>query len=972
MEEVLNQIDELSIARAVTCSPEQVSNTILSSNNNLTVLTQNIRSISANFSQFLVLLTRMGIGMDVIVLTECWLLSNPLIPSLEGYSHWLSTNNTLQNDGVVVYVKNSLSNVVTMSFDLLDANNVIIRLGQHTVIMAIYRSPSFQDTTNFLCSLDNILTKLSSFKNIIVVGDININIANSHDEKACKYLDLLAFHGLLPGHSILTRVDSCLDHIMLKTCSPAVTMVVDSVITDHHPVLLALSTKKSSNSKSKRININYSKLASEISNIDFTSLFESSDPDFAASYLINILKQCINSSSKLISISCRRRPLKPWITPGLVRCMQNRDNMHKSLKLNPNNESLKITYIRYRNYLCNLIKKLKRQHDKEEIRKAGSNSKKLWEAIRRATDMNKQTNQSESLLSIKPTPGESVNFVNEYFSGVGATLASKITPNSPSLILPTTAILNSFVLSSVDEIEICSIIDSLKADATPGWDNISSKLLKKFKKQLAPAITHICNLCIKKGYFPKSFKIAVIHPILKSGDSDLVDNYRPISILTALSKIMERIIHNALIKYLERNSVLSKNQFGFRHNSSTSEAVNSVVSSVAQALDSKLKCVVLFLDFKKAFDTVSVPLLITKLERIGIRGTQLNLFREYLTDRVQRVKIGMYTSSDQSVNYGVPQGSILGPCLFLIYMNDLCNLPLLNGKIVSFADDTALVFTGTNWSETFRSAQTGLDCVKMWLNDNYLTLNVTKTNYIAFTIRNVNRPNPVEHCLIAHCHKSSQCNDNSCQCPNLKSVSTTKYLGITIDQHLSFESHIVLLAKRTRKLIYIFKKLRYVADAKVLRMTYLALCQSIIAYCITSWGGASKSHILLLERAQRAVLKVCTFKPFRYPTSDLYKLCGVLTVRQLFILATVMLQHSRLPYVPQPEIRNRRLRLPLPDVETQFVKKFFHYLGPYLYKKIHSITNIYSLNKFNCKKTVSVWLQTLTYDETEDLMISLS
>lgn len=155
-------------------------------------------------------------------------------------------------------------------------------------------------------------------------------------------------------------------------------------------------------------------------------------------------------------------------------------------------------------------------------------------------------------------------------------------------------------------------------------------------------------------------------------------------------------------------------------------------------------------------------------------------------------------------------------------------------------------------------------------------------------------------------------------------------------------------------------------------MTYLALCQSIIAYCISSWGGAAKSHLIKVERAQRAVLKVCTFKPFLFPTTELYKLCGVLTVRQLFIHAVVIQQHTRLPYIPQPLLRHSRLRITLPTVQTQFITSFLFYLGPFLYKKIHAQIPIYELNKFNCKKVLFQWLQALTYDETEDLFVVVS
>lgn len=255
------------------------------------------------------------------------------------------------------------------------------------------------------------------------------------------------------------------------------------------------------------------------------------------------------------------------------------------------------------------------------------------------------------------------------------------------------------------------------------------------------------------------------------------------------------------------------------------------------------------------------------------------------------------------VEYGVPQGSILGPTLFLVYINELCNIDITNGKIITFADDTVLVFSSVTWQEVFLTTQEGFNSITNWLRNNILTLNIDKTKYMAFSYKNIKNPPYANFDIIAH---SCTLNNTHCNCIKIERCCQIKYLGIIVDQNLNFSQHIQSLVKRLRKLIFIFKTLRRAANISILKSVYFALCQSIISYCITCWGGAPKSYMLELERAQRAILKVSLFLPFYYPTVDLYKTWSVLTVRQLFIHNTILKKHSELIF--QPELFSGRRR----------------------------------------------------------------
>lgn len=327
--------------------------------------------------------------------------------------------------------------------------------------------------------------------------------------------------------------------------------------------------------------------------------------------------------------------------------------------------------------------------------------------------------------------------------------------------------------------------------------------------------------------------------------------------------------------------------------------------------------------------------------------------------------MGNFTSTDRLVTHGVPQGSILGPTLFLLYINDLTNLILPQGEIISFADDTALFFSADNWNEVFDAAQFGFDSVRNWLNDNVLTLNTSKTKYICFSIRSDMGTNH-DHAIIPH-----DCTPHdSCSCAKLERVDSIKYLGVTIDKNLNFKEHIRILSGRVRKLIYIFKNLRHIVEPYILKRIYYALCQSLLTYCISAWGGAPKTSLKSVEVAQRAILKVSTFKPILFSTALLYQECGVLTVRQLFILKILIMQHACTNYDPQMlnTRRNYMVCTQHRSYSTKFGNKFFNFLGPYIYNKLNKNLNMYPLNADRCKKKVSEYLQGLTYDETEQLL----
>lgn len=929
----------------------------------------NVRSINKNFTALELLLYRLGFQCDVIILTECWIENNKQFPSMTNYNKAFTNNCINQNGGVIVYSKSGID-IIIEEPNFLEANCLLLRIGANVAVIALYRSPSFSKVDTFLDSLDTVLTNIKQFQTISVIGDLNIDIRELNtDGRSANYLELLASHGLIPSHTFPTRDNKCLDHIMLKSKSQCNTVVLDTYITDHRPVILNVVNKSANHFSPKKLTprIDFIKIGQKIKLLEFSDVMESLDPNVATSLLMYKLMDIVKSSTRLFKVPHSQRIIKPWITPGILRCIRTRDRMHSNLKENPNNKTLIITYSRYRNFCTNLLKKLKVNYHKRELQENKNNIKKTWETIKKITYTTKQKNTSEALLRIKNNPADSVNMVNKYFANVGKTLAAKIRvdhsrnaeniPEHPSQV-------NSIGLLTTDEEEVLGIIRALKNDCAVGFDGVSTKVIKESAVILTPIITYICNLCMSNGAFPQIFKTSLITPIHKGGNRDCAENYRPISILPAISKILEKLINKRLTAYLEKYNILAPTQFGFRSGRSTEHAVSELTNYIVDKLDNKTKVIGVFLDLAKAFDTVSVPILVRKLELIGIRGNTLNLFKDYLSGRNQKTKVNDVVSEAEDIGFGVPQGSVLGPSLFLVYVNELCNLKLKQGKIFSYADDTALIFVGKTWAEVQTYAEQGLHRVTEWLRENLLSLNVDKTKFIAFS--NTRRKLP-SLTITAH----SNCNAINCTCTKLQSVDTIKYLGVTLDRHMTWKPHIDTLCKRVRKLIFVFKNLREVADRDLTISVYNALCKSILTYCNTSWGGACSSHLIALERAQRAVLKVATFRPYRFPTTELYKDCGVLSVRQLYIHNLILAQHKlTIPHPEkQPSAPRRKYKVfPILKFNTKLAQRHQCFLGPYLYNSTSKIVTLMSLTNRDVKLALNKWLRNLSHSETEDLL----
>ena len=495
--------------------------------------------------------------------------------------------------------------------------------------------------------------------------------------------------------------------------------------------------------------------------------------------------------------------------------------------------------------------------------------------------------------------------------------------------------------------DIKDCINSLNINKSTRSDLPKTKFLKMSINVISPIITSIFNKCITEGVFPNSLKIAEVTPIYKSGTKSDINNYRPISLLSPFSKLFEKHLYKCLSDFFVKNNVLYNKQFGFRNQCSTELAVIDIVNELSSNLDKNLITCGVFLDLAKAFNTVNHSILLKKLEKYGIRGLTLSLFESYLSSRMQVTKINSHVSSMIHVDSGVPQGSCLGPLLFLIYVNDMPLSTQLKTRL--FADDACLTFADKDPNKLEVNINNELSRVKAWLRANKLFLNYNKTNYLIFT----KRKKKLKFNIIMNNY-------------TLEEKNSTKYLGILIDNKLTWQAHIDSLKAKLSQSCYALYMLKSYANIEAMKHVYYGLIYSKIEYCISSWGGCCVSRLSPIIKLQKKAIRLICNKPYIEPTHNLFIKMKMLKLVDIFKLKIcTLVQHVKnnnivgdLLIRPLSHTHKHFTRLQkrnnfyIPSSNTNLGKTSFNYLAPKMWQEVpEHIKNINSNRfKFQLKK----------------------
>jgi len=463
------------------------------------------------------------------------------------------------------------------------------------------------------------------------------------------------------------------------------------------------------------------------------------------------------------------------------------------------------------------------------------------------------------------------NGFNQFYINIGKDLATNIkqTTKKPHELLQPLNQVNSFYFAPTDENEIETIIRQMKPKTSFGHDEISPKLLKDTYSSILKPLTYIINLSMSTGTVPNEMKLAKVIPIYKSDDKSKFKNYRPVSLLPAFSKVLERVIYKRLYSYLTQNNILAESQYGFQKNKSTEMAMLELQDRIAKSLASNKWCLGLFLDLSKAFDTLDHKILLIKLGHYGLRGLPLQWFKDYLSNRKQFVFFNNIKSTTQPISYGVPQGSILGPLLFLIYINDLPFL-IKSGSPILFADDSNIIYEADNIAALNTSVNAELPKLDVWFATNKLSVNVKKTKYVIFHPKNKNK-------TIANFTLTLSG-------VILDRVPCTTFLGLEVQENLSWVDHISKITKKVLKGVSALSRIkRYLSEA-ALQHIYNSLIQSHLTYGLTCWGSASNTSLKRLIILQKKAIRIVKRARYNSHTNPLFKSLKTLKLPDLYRL----------------------------------------------------------------------------------------
>ena len=427
-------------------------------------------------------------------------------------------------------------------------------------------------------------------------------------------------------------------------------------------------------------------------------------------------------------------------------------------------------------------------------------------------------------------PNDISNMFNDYFSK-----QSNIDDQGKPVPVICSRSKSVFMLPVIESAEVDGILKNLALSKSPGIDGITNEALRKIRPSLQnQPLTVFFNYCLSNSIFPEIWKRASVIPIFKKGDLTDVSNYRPVSLLSCLSKVLERIVASHLFHYLKSNNLITENQSGFMPGDSSTFHLISFSDYITKALDNGNEVVTVFMDISKAFDRVWHAGLLAKLKAYGFDNNAVNWFKSYLSNRTQRVSFKGSLSDYMNVNAGVPQGSVLGPALFLIFINDVVDN--LESRSSLFADDTALskILSKNQVINAIESLNKDLKRIEKWARSWLVTFNPSKTKVICFSLKRERIYLPD---IIFFGSK-------------LSLVDTHVHLGVCFNSKMKWNDHIDAIALKAEKRLNLMKRLKYLVPRKTLETIYITKVRSLMEYACIIFSGASKECCDKIEQIQ--------------------------------------------------------------------------------------------------------------------------
>ena len=880
--ESVNTIHNI-LENCTTFSTSHLNSNVLPSDNQRNFLSTfflNIDGNATNFDSLAIQLSKFKHTFSVIGLAET--NTDPVNSCLFQLKEYTSCyqdrffNNTTKKlkekgSGVCLYVHNTMNFTklkhISLCKDSIESLFVeITNLPEPIIAGVIYRPPN-SSLSEFNREYETIISQLSG-KLAYILGDFNINLCNINSDTEQQFEEIIFTHGFTPVISIPTHqmphcTKTCIDNIHTNDIDETIVSgVVSEKISHHHGIFMlkhlaiGIDTGKSIPPDKLTIHYNYSnanleKLCDEIEG-DIDRFFHHCD---SFESFLTIFQEKIDKACKLLTPKTSRRNCitNPWITEGLINSIEKKAWLYIewretcSLSFPDGNPEKFESYKEHNKLLKLLIKAAKKQFYAEKFDKCKGNSKKTWQLINEIRGKSEKVTKNDFIIDGQRITCRRIiaTKFNSYFTSLATNLNKEVLGQDRDINgsmdsfaqYMSKSVENSIFLEDTNAAEIEEIIKSFENGKA---SDIPIRLVKKSAHLISPILATLYNNCMNQGSFPTLFKVGKVTPVYKKDNKECIENYRPVSILPIFGKIFEKIIYTRLIKFFMANGILHEDQFGFRKGHSTTHALHKSVDIITNSRERGKHVLGIFIDLSKAFDTLDHQTLISKLENYGVRGTALTLLTSYLTERSQYVSFCKTSSDPLAIKYGVPQGSILGPLLFLLYINDITNCYKGDdSEFVLYADDTNIFVIGPSHESTFLKANQILEQVSKFMKCNLLHINMSKCCYIHF------KPTHEFDATCARVRPYANENDKSRSIfingQKINKVRYTKFLGVVIDEKLSWEDHISYLIKKLRSISGALCRIRHSVPVELYKRIYESLFESHLAYGISVWGVALKN-----------------------------------------------------------------------------------------------------------------------------------
>ena len=864
------------------------------------ILHHNIRSAPANLKSLELYLSNLNLSFSVVCLSETWLTdSNASLFTLPEYNHESLIRKHRRGGGVSILIKEgfnyrrredlSLSNdsVECLTIELTSSGcNTVLN---NTLITVIYRPPNTA-IESFIDVMEPILNRIKNeTKPSYLAGDYNVDLLKCDTHSSTqRFIENLFSFSYIPLISKPTRVaqspednasTTLIDNIFSNSVHSDKLLqgIFYTGISDHFPIFSILNLNgDTSNSQYPAVcrhirntsPQNIESFSQRLQTTDWSDVYNSQDSQESFTIFHNKLTYLYNDCFPFKTKRNNYINRKPWLSSGLKKCIRIKNKLFVKKSKNPTLTNTHI-YKRYRKTLNQTLEFAEKEHYDYLLNMHKSNLKKSWQVIKEILNKKKTNSISDRFLindQLVTYKHQIASNFNDYFTNIGSTLAEKIDPSPVDpLSYITNNPQNSIVIEPSDPTEISYVVNNLK-NSSPGWDDIGIKILKKVLPSIGNPLMYVINLSLSQGVVPSELKKAKVIPLFKGGDPVLLNNYRPISILPSISKILEKIMYKRIESFINRHAILNEHQFGFRPKYGSNLALINTIDNILQAQERDEFTLGVFLDFRKAFDTVNHRILCNKLYSYGIRGTALEWIRNYLDGRYQYIQYEHIASEVLLTPCGVPQGSILGPLLFLLYINDITNVSDIL-SLVLFADDTSAFISGKDINTLINVLNGELSKITEWIKANMLSINISKTNYILFRTKN-------KRCTIT---------DNITFGDQIiERVTSTRFLGVIINESLSWAEHITHISKKISKGIGIISKARKLLNFSTCLKLYYSFIYPYLTYCVEVWGGTYPTVLDPLIKLQKKSVRVLHRASFNAHTDPIFREHSILKFSSIY------------------------------------------------------------------------------------------